>query len=123
MVIMEFEQGEQGLPEGFSLKEVQDKLRTRIGDIPGAEKLSLSSTFGGFGRPLSIALYGTDRERLSDLTDKIREYLRSYPGVFDIQDNLSAGKEEIELVVTPLASTVGLSQSEIANQVRDSVFG
>ena len=60
MVIMEFVQGDNGLPDGFSMRTVQDQLRTRIGDIPGAEKLSLSSTFGDFGAPLSVSLYGKD---------------------------------------------------------------
>ena len=123
MVIMEFAQGKNGFPEGFSIKKVQDQLRERIGDIPGAEKLSLSSTFGDFGRPLSIALHGDNPARLKALTDEIREYLRSYPGVFDIQDNLSSGKEELELVITPLAETLGISQSTIASQVRDAIFG
>ena len=123
MVIMEFVQGENGLPEGFSVKEVQEKLRTRIGEIPGAEKLSLESTFGDFGRPISIAMYGDDFQQISELTDKIREYLRSYPGVFDIQDNFSSGKEELQLELTPLAHSLGLRQADIASQVRQAVFG
>ena len=123
MVIMEFVQGENGLPDGFSVKEVQDQLRNRIGEIPGAERLSLSSSFGDFGRPLSIALYGKDLVKIAEFTDKIREYLRSYPGVFDIQDNFSSGKEELQLELTPLADTLGLSQAEIASQVRQALYG
>jgi len=123
MVIMEFIQGKNGLPEGFSIRKVQDQLRTRIGDIPGAEKLSLSATFGDFGSPISVALYGTDLERIAVIKDDIREYLRTYPGVFDIQDNLSSGKEELKLDIKPLANTLGLSQDNIASQVREALFG
>lgn len=120
---MEFVQGENGLPEGFSIRKVQDQLRERIGEIPGAEKLSLTSTFGEFGRPISVALYGDDDKRIGELTDEIREYLRTYPGVFDIQDNYSSGKEELKLNIKPLANTLGLSQSAIATQVRQAIFG
>ena len=123
MVIMEFVQGENGMPEGFSVKEVQDKLRVRIGDIPGAEKLSLESTFGDFGRPISIAMYGNDEAKIEVLTQKVREYLKSYPGVFDIQDNISNGKEELQLKLTPLAHSLGLSQINIASQVRQAIYG
>ncbi len=123
MVIMEFIQGENGLPEGFSIRKVQDQLRTRIGEIPGAEKLSLSSTFGDFGAPLSVSLYGKDIERIGVIKDDIREYLRTYPGVFDIQDNLSSGKEELTLDIKPLANTLGISQQNIASQVREALFG
>jgi len=123
MVIMEFVQGPNGLPEGFSIREVQNRLRERIGEIPGVEKLSLSSTFGDFGRPISVVLNGNDEARIAELVEEIREYLRGYPGVFDIQDNFSSGKEELQLALTPLAKSLGLSQAGIASQVRDAVFG
>lgn len=123
MVVMEFVQGEDGLPEGFSIRTVQDQLRTRIGEIPGAERLSLSSTFGDFGSPISVALYGKDVKRIGVIKDKIRDYLRVYPGVFDIQDNLSSGKEELKLDIKPLAKTLGLSQDNIASQVRQAIYG
>ena len=123
MVIMEFVQGDNGLPEGFSIRTVQEQLRTRIGEIAGAEKLSLSSTFGDFGSPISIALYGKDVEQIGTIKDKIRDYLRVYPGVFDIQDNLSSGKEELKLDIKPLAKTLGLSQDNIASQVREAIYG
>ena len=123
MVIMEFVQGENGIPEGFSIATVQEQLRNRIGDIPGAEKLSLRSSFGDFGRPISVQLYGDDSQRISQLTKDIREYLKSYPGVFDIQDNVSSGKEELKMDITPVAKSIGLSQSDVAIQVRQAVFG
>ena len=123
MVIMEFVSGKYGMPKGFSVKRVQEQLRQRIGEIPGAEKLALQSTFGDFGRPISVALYGDDLEHIAGLVDKIREYLRSYPGVFDIQDNYSSSKEEIQLEIKPLAKSLGLAQADIASQVRQAVYG
>ncbi|MFT5573659.1 MAG: multidrug efflux pump subunit AcrB [Cryomorphaceae bacterium] len=122
-IIMEFEPGESGYPEGFSMKKVQEKLRERIGDIPGAEKLSLNSSFSDFGKPLSVAIYGNDISRIDNVVTQIREYLKRYPGVFDIQDNFTSGKEEIQMTLTPLANALGLPQTEIASQVRDAVFG
>lgn len=123
MVFMEFTSGKNGLPKGLSISKIQEQLRKRIGEIPGAEKLSLSSSFGDFGRPLSISLYGEDFDKIGSMADQIRDYLRSYPGTFDIQDNLSSGKDELQLHVTPLANTLGLSQTEIASQVRQAIFG
>ncbi|NND83269.1 MAG: efflux RND transporter permease subunit [Gammaproteobacteria bacterium] len=123
MVIMEFVQGENGMPEGFSVKQVQNELRNRIGDIPGAERLDLQSTFGDFGRPISVVIYGQDFERIAKLVDRIREYLRSYPGVFDIQDNYSSRKEERQMTLTSLARSLGLAQADIAAQVRQAVYG
>jgi len=92
---MEFEQDSEGLPEGFSIKKIKEQLRQRIGDIPGAEKLSLESSFSNFGRPISISLYSNNNEQITQVTDSIRDYLKQYPGIFDIQDNFSSTKEEV----------------------------
>jgi len=123
VLIMEFEQGENGAPEGFSIKDVREELRNRIGDIPGAEKLSLESSFNDFGRPISILINGDDEQKIIGATEKIRQYLKQYPGIFDIQDNISNSKEELNLELKPLSSSLGLSQNDIATQVRQALFG
>jgi len=107
----------------LSIREVQNRLRQQIGDIPGAEKLSLSADFADPGRPLSIAIYGNNDERISLAVESLRQYLKGYPGVFDIQDNFSSGKEEIQLELTPMADSLGLSLANISNQVRQALFG
>ena len=55
--------------------------------------------------------------------DKLRAKLKQYPGVFDIQDNYSGGKEELNLSLKTKAITLGLSLADIAEQVRGSIFG
>ncbi len=107
----------------ISIKDIQNRLREEIGEIPGAQKLSLSSEFNDPGRPVEIAIYGNDTESLKQAVDDIRTYLSSYPGLFDIQDNISSGKEEIQLQVLPLADSLGLSMANISNQVRQALFG
>lgn len=123
LVFLEFVQGESGLPETISLQGVREKLRKRIGEIAGAEKLTITSSFADFGKPVSVSIYGNDNERLAVVTEKIRKYLKSYPGVFDIQDNSSAQNEELQLDLKPLANTLGLSQTNISSQVRQALFG
>ena len=122
IVIIELE-GDKSLTGGLSIKDVQKRLREEIGEIPGAQKLSLSSNFNDAGRPIEIAIYGSDIGLLNNAVADVRDYLRTYPGVFDVQDNLSSGKEEIQLEVLPLADSLGLSLSNISNQVRQALFG
>ena len=123
IIFLEFVQGKNGLPPNISLTKTREKLRQQIGEIAGAEQLSISSSFADFGKPLSVSVYGKDTQRLGVVTEKIREYLKSYPGVFDIQDTLSAKKEELQLDLKPLANSLGLSQNNIATQVREALFG
>ncbi len=122
IVIVEIE-SDRARTGDLSIKDVQNRLREQIGDIPGAEKLSLSSNFADAGRPISIAVYGNNDERISVAVESLREYLKGYPGVFDIQDNFSSGKEEIQLELTPMADSLGLSLANISNQVRQALFG
>jgi len=110
-------------PEDFSVTAVREHLRREIGEIPGVEKLSLTSDFGDFGRPVSIEIFGDDTTQIDARVAEIREHLKSYPGIFDIQDNFSSGKEELQLELTPLADSLGLSLSNISSQVRQAVFG
>ncbi|GAA6138532.1 efflux RND transporter permease subunit [Arenicella sp. 4NH20-0111] len=122
IVIIEVESDKE-ITGNFSIKDVQKRLREEIGDIPGAQKLSLSSNFNDAGRPVEIAIYGNDVELLNSAVEDIRTHLSAYDGVFDIQDNLSSGKEEIQLEILPLADSLGLSLANISNQVRQALFG
>jgi len=110
-------------PADFSISQVRERLREEVGDIPGAEKLSYASSFGNFGLPISIAIYGKDDERITLAVEKIREYLRVYPGVFDIQDNYTSGKEQLQLELRPLSDSLGLSLADVSLQVREAVYG
>jgi len=122
IVIIELE-SDKSVTGNLSIKDVQKRLREEIGEIPGAQQLSLSSNFNDAGRPVEVAIYGNDTALLEKAVDDIRAYLNTYPGVFDVQDNLLSGKEEIQLEILPLADSLGLSLSNISNQVRQALFG
>lgn len=123
ILIMEFEPPQKGSDDEFSLNDVKERLRARIGNIPGAEKLSLESSFSDFGRPISVSIYGNDDQKIRSSIEEIRKYLKKYPGVYDIQDNVSSSREELKLNLKPLSTALGLSQSDIATQVRQAIFG
>jgi len=122
IVIVEIE-ADRSRTGDLSIRDVQKRLREEIGDIPGAERLSLTSSFADTGRPVSVAIYGENDERISLAVESIGEYLKGYPGIFDIQDNFSSGKEEIQLELTPMADSLGLSLANVSGQVRQALFG
>ena len=53
----------------------------------------------------------------------LQERLVQYPGVFDIKDSFSEGKEEITLSMRPEAKNYGISMANIAGQVRQAFYG
>jgi len=103
--------------------QLANELRQRIGEIPGAEKLSIRAELGRGGEPIDIQLTGTDTVRMGEVVALLRDKLRTYPDVFDIQDNFTGGKEEFLLSLTPRAYTLGLTLADVARQVRQAFFG
>jgi len=75
------------------------------------------------GVPISIELSGSNLVRTQEIAERIRRQLRQYPELFDIQDNFSGGKEELNIKLNQRAHALGLSLAQIASQVRGSIFG
>lgn len=99
------------------------ELRTSIGDIPGSESLSVHAELGRSGEPIDIEFSGADIESMKRVAVRVRERLHEFQGVFDIKDNFSGGKEELNIALLPQAHALGLSLADVASQVRASVFG
>ena len=98
-------------------------MRELIGEIPGAEKLSVVTEVASGGSPIQIELTGANSQIMRDVGVQLRENLHQYPDVFDMQDNFSGGKEELNIALKPQAHTLGLSLADVALQIRGSVFG
>jgi len=55
--------------------------------------------------------------------DEIKVIVRQYEGLFDIQDNLSGGKDEFQLSLKPSAYNLGISLRDIGEQTRHAIYG
>ena len=106
-----------------SIANLADEWREKIGSIPGAEKLTIQSKIADAGRPIQVDLRGGSVEELKEIIRQTRVHLQDYADVFDIQDNLTDGKEEFQISLKDEARTLGLSQQDIAIQMRHAVFG
>jgi len=107
----------------IKISTLADEWRDLIGEIPGAQKLSIQSTIANVGRPLSIDLKGGNLDDLSDINTKIREKLRNYDGIFDIRDTISSGKDEVRSNLKPSALALGLTEAGVALQTRHAIYG
>lgn len=97
--------------------------RDAVGQVPGAESLTYRAEIGRVSDPVDIQLSGQDLGRLSEVADRVKTRLASYPTLFDIVDNLSDGKEEIQLELTSQGEALGLTRSQLISQVRQAFFG
>jgi len=98
--------------------------RERASDIPGIDKLSFKfSTGPAAGAPLSIDLSHPDMETLERASTELAEKLRDYNGIFDIDDGFSPGKEQLDFKLKPEARSLGVTELDLARQVRGAFFG
>jgi len=110
--------------EALSAPKLAHRWRELIGPIAGAKELSLSANAaGGAGMPIDIQLSGRDFDELRAAANTIKAKLATYEGLFDIKDNYSSGKREIQLDINTSAQTLGLRQSDLGSQVRAAFYG
>lgn len=98
--------------------------REQIPEIAGVKTLQIfSSTNGGGGGDISFQLKSKELEQLRLATEELKAAMMTYQGVYDIQDSISGGNDEIVLKVKPQAEALGISLSDLATQVRYGFYG
>lgn len=97
--------------------------RQRIGPILGAEEITFRAEIIRSGDPIDIQITGTDPKELLGFSEKIKEHLSTYPALFDINDSLDSGRNEIQLRLKPEARQFGVTVNGLASQVRQSFYG
>lgn len=103
--------------------ELIGELRRSIGQIPGAQELSYRAEIGRGGSPLEVRLVGRSFDDMRAVIQKLKVRMLTYPGVYDITDSLSSGKQELQLTLKPAAEQLGISDRDLAEQVRAAFFG
>ncbi len=104
--------------------EIVADLRGELERIPGITKLQFLSLQAGPGGPdIEIRVIGENLESLRRLTDEVKGFLATLPGVRDIRDDLVAGKEELRISLKPEGRTLGLDLRGVARQVQQGFQG
>ena len=97
--------------------------RDKAGDIPDADSVTFQSELFTPGNPIEVHLSLADHDMLLNAAEELKDELRSYPGVFDITDSFLPGKEEMQLKLKPAARSLGITLSDLAQQVRHAFYG
>jgi len=106
-------------------REIERRWREEVGDIPGVRGLQIGGAGGpgGDGPDLSFQLVGRDLAQLERAAAELEQRIRSYTGTFDIRNSFEGGLRELQLHIRPEAEVLGLSQQDLARQVRQAFFG
>ncbi|MEM6817459.1 MAG: efflux RND transporter permease subunit [Pseudomonadota bacterium] len=106
-----------------SALEFAGAWRERLGVIPGAETINIRSSWSGGRNPIDIQFSGQSLEQLSLVGEAMKSHLATYDGVFEINDSLSDGKEELRIDLTPQGYVLGLTRADVVGQVSSAFRG
>jgi multidrug efflux pump subunit AcrB len=103
--------------------EIEARWRALVGEIPGVQSLTFSANLVRLGANIDVQVAHDDEAVLISAMDRIKQVLATYPGVSDISDNFPLGKREFKLRLTPEARSLGITEEELARQVRGAFYG
>jgi multidrug efflux pump subunit AcrB len=111
--------GERRMPAA----EIERRWRAAVGDIEGAERVTVSSTVTRFGDDVDYELAHQDEGQLIAAAESMKARLRQIDGVNEIEDSFDLGKRQLVFELTPAGIAAGLRPADVAVQVRQGFFG
>ena len=106
--------------------DIMDELRPKLEKIEGFEKLYFFMPKEGppVGQPVEMGIKGESFEVMQEIATKVKNYLKTVEGVYDIDSSYSYGKKQMKVVVDEgKAKKYYLSISQIASSVRNAFRG
>ena len=96
------------------IEQYRDKMKNAKDLVIAVEKVDDFNT-GGTTAPLQIVLTGDRFEVLDETSTKLMEFLKSNPGIVDVDQDYESGKPEMKVsILRENAQRVGVSVKEIA---------
>ena len=112
----------EGDSRGILSYDIAGSIRDKVGPIPEATNLSYGS-IAVFGKPVSVALMGRDMDELREAKSMLRTFLEQRDDLKDVTDTDKLGMPEIEMMLTPKARLLGLTEAQVFDQIRKGFFG
>ncbi|MFC3120460.1 efflux RND transporter permease subunit [Agaribacter flavus] len=104
--------------------DIQEVWRKYVPEMAGVRTLTIGAAGGGpGGNDLSLEFSSKDVDALRAVSKELKRYLETYDGVSEVNDSFSGGSDEIQLALKPQAEALGISLSQLAQQVRFGFFG
>ncbi|ACY18818.1 efflux RND transporter permease subunit [Haliangium ochraceum] len=108
----------------YQSNEVIRLWRNKLGEVPGVERISFSASTGpGADAPINIELSHIDLDVLYAASSALAGRLSDFAGTFDVNDGFSEGKPQLDLELTAEGRALGLTETDLARQIRAAFFG
>ena len=106
----------------FSASEVSNLWREKAGDIEGTSVLNFDGARRG-PQAISISLKASEMKTLTMASQTIEQALAKINGVTDIRNDLKVSQPQLNIKIKPAAYSLGLTNSDIMQQVSASLYG
>jgi len=105
-------------------REVVEAVRQALAPLQGRADINVKEVSSGpGGKPIYVLVSGPDLETLKEISAEIRSFISDIPGAADVKDNLEAGKPELQVRLRPEAYALGLTDFDVARQLRNAFWG
>ena len=115
---------------GAMNREIAKRWVELVGELPDAQSFSVFGDRGGGFRgggddldAIEIELRGPASDLRDQLAEEMEALLESYSGIADASADVSRGQNELHVTLKPEGSALGLTQAELARQIRSAFFG
>ena len=103
--------------------DINNMWRKKVGELAGVKSINFAT--GGIGpeQGLDFRMSSKNMDSLQSASKELKDYLKTFDGVYDVNDSFTSGSEEIQLHIKPEAETLGLTLQDLARQVRYAFYG
>ncbi len=102
-----------------SARDISEKLRSDMSNLPGMEITVSAASMGGGGRgskDVTYDLVGDDRTKVQAFAEKMKAEMAKDPQASDVGINTSAGTPEVKMTVDrDKAADLGVNSADVAN--------
>ncbi|MCP5533566.1 MAG: efflux RND transporter permease subunit [Akkermansiaceae bacterium] len=109
--------------------EIAKRWTELVGDMPDVQSFWISGDRGGGFRggddleSIRVEVRGPTGPDKEEVTRQIEEMIESYDGIADAWSNAGGNRDELIIKIRPEGEELGLTQRELARQVRAAFFG
>ena len=114
--------------------DVLRQWRQQVGEVADVVSLTFEQTqVTPGGKAIDIQLRGSDTTtgdtKTGDLVElqrashELQNKIRTYPGIYNVTDNLRPGKQEVLVKLKPVGRPLGITSAALATQLREAFWG
>ncbi len=107
----------------IAVESVRDRWRELIGPLNNVSDMEILYTIVPLNKSIELQVSARNLDTLRAASAELQSQLAAYEGVHDVRDSLENPLPQLEIQIKPHAEALGISQADVARQVRQAFYG